>query len=123
MARSSASSAGHRPSAAKLSSSAPLGALATEFLLLGIDPCDQSELDKFNELANRWWDPEGPQRADLELEQAGTIHGYGIVFFFLTTLFGGMPAGTGSGVNNASGGSTSSVSPVPAGNMMLTLPL
>ncbi len=23
----------------------------------------QSELDKFNELANRWWDPQGPQKA------------------------------------------------------------
>ena len=24
---------------------------------------DQAELDKFGALANRWWDPEGPQKA------------------------------------------------------------
>ena len=24
---------------------------------------NQAELDKFNELANRWWDPQGPQKA------------------------------------------------------------
>ena len=23
----------------------------------------QAELDRFNELANRWWDPNGPQKA------------------------------------------------------------
>ena len=23
----------------------------------------QSELDKFDELAQRWWDPQGPQKA------------------------------------------------------------
>jgi 2-polyprenyl-6-hydroxyphenyl methylase/3-demethylubiquinone-9 3-methyltransferase len=27
------------------------------------DNFSQAELDKFNELANRWWDPEGPQKA------------------------------------------------------------
>lgn len=27
------------------------------------DNFSQSELDKFNELAHRWWDPEGPQKA------------------------------------------------------------
>lgn len=27
------------------------------------DNFSQAELDKFNELANRWWDPQGPQRA------------------------------------------------------------
>lgn len=27
------------------------------------DNFSQSELDKFNELANRWWDPQGPQKA------------------------------------------------------------
>ena len=26
---------------------------------------DQAELDKFGALANRWWDPEGPQKALL----------------------------------------------------------
>jgi 2-polyprenyl-6-hydroxyphenyl methylase/3-demethylubiquinone-9 3-methyltransferase len=29
----------------------------------GDDNFSQAELDKFNELANRWWDPEGPQKA------------------------------------------------------------
>lgn len=28
-----------------------------------VDNFSQAELDKFNELAHRWWDPEGPQRA------------------------------------------------------------
>jgi len=28
---------------------------------------DQAELDKFGDLAHRWWDPEGPQRALHEL--------------------------------------------------------
>jgi 2-polyprenyl-6-hydroxyphenyl methylase/3-demethylubiquinone-9 3-methyltransferase len=28
----------------------------------GNDNFSQAELDKFNELANRWWDPEGPQK-------------------------------------------------------------
>ena len=27
------------------------------------DNFSQSELDKFNELAHRWWDPQGPQKA------------------------------------------------------------
>jgi len=27
------------------------------------DNFSQAELDKFNELANRWWDPDGPQKA------------------------------------------------------------
>ena len=27
------------------------------------DNFSQAELDKFNQLANRWWDPEGPQKA------------------------------------------------------------
>ena len=27
------------------------------------DNFSQAELDKFNELAHRWWDPEGPQKA------------------------------------------------------------
>ena len=27
------------------------------------DNFDQAELDKFGALANRWWDPEGPQKA------------------------------------------------------------
>ena len=29
----------------------------------GTDNFSQAELDKFNELAHRWWDPEGPQQA------------------------------------------------------------
>ncbi len=29
----------------------------------GADNFSQAELDKFNELAHRWWDPEGPQKA------------------------------------------------------------
>ena len=29
----------------------------------GTDNFSQAELDKFNELAHRWWDPEGPQKA------------------------------------------------------------
>lgn len=28
-----------------------------------VDNFSQAELDKFNELAHRWWDPEGPQKA------------------------------------------------------------
>ena len=27
------------------------------------DNFSQAELDKFNELAHRWWDPQGPQKA------------------------------------------------------------
>ena len=27
------------------------------------DNFDQAELDKFGALANRWWDPQGPQKA------------------------------------------------------------
>ena len=27
-----------------------------------VDNFSQVELDKFNALANRWWDPEGPQK-------------------------------------------------------------
>jgi 2-polyprenyl-6-hydroxyphenyl methylase/3-demethylubiquinone-9 3-methyltransferase len=30
---------------------------------VGDDNFSQAELDKFNELAHRWWDPEGPQKA------------------------------------------------------------
>jgi 2-polyprenyl-6-hydroxyphenyl methylase/3-demethylubiquinone-9 3-methyltransferase len=29
----------------------------------GTDNFSQAELDKFNELAHRWWDPQGPQKA------------------------------------------------------------
>jgi len=30
---------------------------------MAADNFSQAELDKFNELAHRWWDPEGPQKA------------------------------------------------------------
>ncbi len=41
--------------------------IATDSGTNATDNFDQAELDKFGDLANRWWDPSGPQRALHEL--------------------------------------------------------